>query len=204
MVQTDLTNFDFSKLKIGKSGRILRLLYDNEPLSFCTSALYMPFDVNTTNKEWSVFTEYSIECSLDSSAGEGMRTFLEQLDEKIEELLKGHPDVTSEFTFYKFFKENGNYPKRMRLQLPRDKYGNFGSFIFDHTKKKIPLTEDNINKVLSKGKVFKCIIECSKVYMYNGKAGSIWNINQLKLAEPSERPQQQTSQVDQVYSQMML
>ncbi|NBU34174.1 hypothetical protein EB118_04875 [bacterium] len=198
-----ITDFDFNKLKIGKSGRLLKLVYDKEPLSFCTEALYMPFSVNSNTKEWSNMTEYSIECSLDQSSSEqsvAFKTFLEKLDETVESLLKAHPDVTTDFTYYKFFKDNGNYPKRMRLQLPRDKYGNFCSFVFDNNKNKIPISEDNLETVLCKGKVFKCIIECAKVYIYNGKAGSIWNITQLKFQQPTSAGEG----IDPVYSQIMI
>jgi hypothetical protein len=182
----DITQADFSKFKIGKSGRALKLLYDNESVSFCTSGLYTPFGVNQNVKDWSNFTEYSVECSLNQSTSEqatAFREFLERLDSTIENLLKDQ--IPDGFVYYNILKESSNYPKRMRLQLPRDKNGNFQSFIFDTDKTKIMLDDSSIESVISKGKVFKCIIECAKIWVYNGKAGSIWNINQLKFSEVS-------------------
>jgi len=97
----------------------------------------------------------------------------------------------------------------MRLQLSRDKNGNFESFIFDETKQKIKITENNIDTILSKGKCFKTIIECVKVWYYNGKVGSIWKIVQLKLSERSLPKKEDSEKEDEgspknVYNQLMI
>ena len=203
----DISQVDFSKFKIGKSGRALKLLYDNDSVSFCTSGLYTPFGVNQNVKDWSNFTEYAVECSLNQSTGEqatAFRDFLEKLDKTIESLLKDQ--VPEGFVYYNILRDNSqNYPKKMKLQFPRDKNGNFQSFIFDTDKSKIMLDDSSIESVVSKGKVFKCIIECAKIWVYNGKAGSIWNINQLKFSEATV-PIASESVVDQirVYSELMI
>ena len=97
-------------------------------------------------------------------------------------------------------KENGDYPKLMKLQFVRDRNGNFVSFIFDENKEKIKIDETNIDTVLGKGKIFKCIIECSKVWCYNGKIGSVWNILQLRFAKNNEKTISQSNN----YSTLMI
>lgn len=190
----NIEDVDWNNFKLAKSGRNVKLLYNKEALQFCTASLYSPFGVKSAIKEWSNFTEYTLDCSLNQSNEENTSTFKEfvdKLDKKIEELVKENLDlfanpktnVDKNFGYSPILKENGNYPKLLKLQLVRDKNGNFLSFVFDNDKNKIKLTEKNIEELLCKGKVFKCIIECSKVWYFNGKVGTIWNIVQLKFNE---------------------
>lgn len=183
-------------LKLGKSGRAVKLLYNKEPIQICSSTLYTPFGVKSLNKEWSNYAEYNLDCSLNQSNSETsvlFRNSIQKLDKMIEDLVKENTSLfdsknekcDENFVYSPILRENGSYPKLMRLQLSRDKNGNFESFIFDENKQKIKIDENNINEVLKKGKCFKVIMECVKVWYYNGKVGSIWKIVQLKL---SERP----------------
>ncbi|NDC96401.1 hypothetical protein EB118_25810 [bacterium] len=202
----DIQQVDFSKFKIGKSGKNYKLLYENEPAQFCTSTMYTPFGVNLNTKEWSSFTEYSIDCALNQSTSEAstqFKDFVENLDKTIQNLLTSE-NTTAEFVYYPMLWGTGNYPKRLKLQFPRDKNGNFMSFVFDTNKQKVMLSENNIETLLSKGKVFKCIIECSRLWIYNGKAGSIWNINQLKFSQDLSLINTPDSSGMDVYSQLMI
>ncbi len=193
----DIGKIDWTKLKLAKSGRVVRLLYDKEPLQFCTSSLYTPFGVKEVSKQWSNFSELNLDCSLNQSTSESsvaFRDFIGKLDEEIQKLVDANPavfanpnpkaePVSSSYTYAPILRENGSYPKLMRLQLPRDKNGNLTSFVFDEDRSKIMIDDDNVKEHLVRGKVFKCIIECAKVYMYNGRVGSIWNIVQLKFSQ---------------------
>jgi hypothetical protein len=194
----DIKNVDFTKFQISKSGRKVRFLYDKMPVKFQTSTLYSPFGVKSTNKDWKDFTEYSVDCSLNQSSAESSKSFqefLEKLDETFQVLVQenlnifGTPKVSAptEVEYNNILRVNGTYPKLMRLQLPRDTNGNFKSFVFDENRKSIQLKEDTIEVHLSKGKVFKCIIECNKVWYYNGKVGTIWDVNQLKFSKNEPR-----------------
>jgi hypothetical protein len=185
----DLQSIDWSLFRLAKSGRTIKLLYDKEAVQFCTSTLYTPFGVKSINKDWANFTEYNIDCSLNQASSETacrFREFLEKLDEKLLELVKGNASLFNNLDadnvlYTNILKENGNYPKLVRLQLPRDKNGNFQSFLFDENKDKIKVEEKNIEALLTKGKTFRTIVECSKIWFYNGKVGSIWNIVQLRF-----------------------
>lgn len=212
----NIENIEWDKLKLVKSGRTVKLMYDKKPLSFCTSTLYSPFGVKSIMKDWATFSEYSIECSLNQSSSESavaFRTFLEELDKRVSAMVqdnlevfnnpKSNVQVPSSVDYQPIMKENGNYPKRMRLQLSRDKNGNFTSFVFDENKNSIKIDEGNVSDILIKGKAFKAIIECSKVWLYNGKVGTIWNIDQLRFADSSKaKPVQSTDQS--VYSELMI
>jgi hypothetical protein len=184
----DTKNVDWDDFQLAKSGRSVKVLYKKMPVKFCSSALYTPFGVKSVNKEWSAFTEYSLDCSLNQSNSEGsvaFRDFLHKLDEKIQDLVKTNNSILNvvDFQYTPILRENGSYPKLMKLQVVRDKNGNFASFMFDNNKEKIKVGENNIDEVLGKGKIFKCIVECAKVWSYNGKVGTIWNIEQLKFEE---------------------
>lgn len=189
----DLEKVDWENFKLAKSGRNIKLLYNKEPLQFCTSSLYSPFGVKSNIKDWNIFTEYVLDCSLNQSQQENnivFKEFLSKLDEKIQELCKENVELfksaknfDENYSYTPLLRENGNYAKLLKLQLQRDKNGNFQSFVFDCNKEKIKLSESNIEEVLCRGKVFKCIIECTKLWYYNGKIGSTWNIVQLKFNE---------------------
>ena len=190
----NLDTFDETKLKLGKSGRAIKLFYDKEPIQICSSTLYTPFGVKSITKEWSNYSEYNIDCALNQSASEtsvNFRKNIEKFDSILHNLVKENTNLFSSkneqcnenFIYSPILKENGNYPKLIKLQLSRDNNGNFNSFIFNENKEKVKITEENIEEILSKGKTFKVIIECVKVWFYNGKVGSIWKIVQLKFSE---------------------
>ena len=186
----DSKTMDDSLFKLAKSGRAVKLLYNKEHVQICTSTLYSPFGVKPFVKEWSNFTEYNIDCSLNQSNSENsvlFRETIERIDQNIQQLVKDNLNLfnvkDSNFVYNSILRENGNYPRLIKFNLPRDKNCNFESFIFDINKNKVPVSENNVEEILSKGKVFRTIIECVKVWVYNGKVGSIWKIVQLKFSE---------------------
>ena len=205
-------------IKLGKSGRAVKLFYNKEPIQICTSTMYLPFGVKSVNKEWNNFSEYSIDCSLNQSSSETSIVFrdtINDLDSVINELVKANLSMfnnknetaTDSFVYSPMLRENKTYPKLMKLQLPRDKNGNFESFIFDETKHKIPINENNITEILHKGRTFKAIIECVKVWYYNGKVGSIWKVVQLKFAEKTISDNTNTNTADNqetIYGKLMI
>jgi hypothetical protein len=213
----DINNIDWNAFALGKSGRAVKLLYNKEPLQVCTSSLFTPFGVKSSEREWSNFTEYYVDCSLNNASKENSVTFKEfigRLDEKINELVRENislfttPKTVGDidtFTYTPILKENGSYPKLMKLQFQRDKNGNFESFMFDEDRNKISVNDNNISKNVARGKVFKCIIECSKVWLYNGRVGSIWNIVQLKFSQNTYIPDQTQAQESRVnYNTLMI
>lgn len=217
MTVIDLQNLELEKFKLGKSGRAVKLFYDKEPVQICTSTMYLPFGVKSVSKEWSNYSEYNMDCFLNNSTSSISVTFresIEKLDDIIKNLVKSNLELfnsknesaNENFTYSPILRENGNYPKLMRLQLTRDRNGNFESVIFDENKKKIKIDEHNIDTVLSKGKNFKTIIECVKVWYYNGKVGSIWSIVQLKFSERSKVEMEPLEPItmNQVYNQLMI
>jgi len=186
----DISNLDWNAFSLGKSGRSVKLLYNKVPFQFCTSLLYTPFGVKSSSKDWSKFDDYYLDCSLNQSNSDQsiiFRDFVSKLDDKINELIKENKNILNitdeNYDYNNILRENKNYPKLMKLQLPRDKNGNFDCFIFKHDKTKIKIDETNIEDVISKGKIFKCIVECSKLWYFKEKVGSIWNIVQLKFVD---------------------
>lgn len=204
---------DLNALCLAKSGRAVKLLSNKQPLQVYTSALYTPFGVKSATKEWSNFPEYYIDCSLSTVASStGFKETMEGLDEKIQTMVKESGSLfsadPSTAQYLSIFRENGSYPKLIKLQMPRDKNGNFTTFFFDENKNKVQVSDDNINEMLKKGSVFRCIIECAKIYSYNGRIGSVWNIVQLKLSENKKTKTplsaENTGTASSVYTTMMI
>lgn len=195
----DINNIEWEKFQLAKSGRTVKLLYNKEPLQFCSSYLYTPFGVKSVTKDWANFSEFYMSCSLNDASSEtaiNFKEFILKLDTKIQELVRENTSIfnnakvtqdASKCEYSPILKENGEYPKLIKLQFVRDKNGNFISFVFDENKEKIKIDESNIDTILSKGKIFKCIIECSKIWCYNGKVGSLWNILQLRFSKNNEK-----------------
>ena len=216
MLAVDLQTLDIKNLKLGKSGRAVKLLYDKQPLQLCTSTMYIPFGVKFSVKEWTNYPEYYLDCFLNNSKSDISINFKEcigRLDSMISDLVKQNLTLfnsktespRSDFDYSPILRENGQYPKLMRLQVSRDRNGNFESFIFDENKQKVPIDENNIESILCKGKTFKTIIECVKVWYYNGKVGSIWKIVQLKFSERtvSNEPEENNTGGN-VYNSLMI
>lgn len=213
----NIDTIDWEKLKLVKSGRAVKLMYDKKPLSFCTSTLYTPFGVKSFMKEWATFSEYSIDCSLNQSSSESavtFKNFLEELDRRVTSMVeenleifnnpKSNVVVPSSVDYQPIMRGNGNYPKLIRMQLNRDKNGNFTSFVFDENKNSIKIDEENVTDVLVKGKAFKAIIECSKVWLYNGKVGTVWNIDQLRFADQSNTKAKPAFVDQSMYNELMI
>ena len=211
MAIISIDSVDWNKFSLAKSGRMVKLLYDKEPVKFCTATLYSPFGVKSVDKEWSNFLEYSIDtstCSTESS--EKFIKFVELLDETIKKLVDDNlalfnttkANATEDYDYCPIFKTNGNYPKLMKLLFTRDKNGNFESFVFDNQKNNITISENNLADTIPKGQRFKCIVECAKLWFYNGKVGSIWNIVQLKLGAKEVKSPPKNDQVD--YTKLLI
>ena len=182
-----LNDINFDNLNLGKSGRTFKLIYDKQSLQISTNTLYMPFNLNKYKKQWSNHQDYTVDCYVDNGQLNGdYITKLTQFNEYIFELIKSQRNLfnvpeNEEITYSPFYRDNKTFPKLLKLQLPRDTNGNFTTQFFDENSQKIYVDENNIDEILTKKSTFKTIIGCSKVYLYQGRAGCIWDIVQLKL-----------------------
>lgn len=198
MSHINILELDLSKLKLAKSGRTLKIIYEGNPLQLVTTKMYAPFGVKIFNNDYSHFTNCHIDCSV-SETNMKIKEAYQKLDDKIRELVvdsseKAFAEVNFEDpTFYSsMFKGNSNYPKLMKVSLPRDKNGNFDFVIFDDNKEKVKVTDTTIETVLAKRVMFKSIIECNKIWVYKGKIGATWNLVQMRLVPKSEQMSEDT------------
>jgi hypothetical protein len=211
MSHVNLFDLDLSKLKVAKSGRNIKIMYGKEPLQLVTGKLYTPFGAKANQNSYSSFANCHIDCSLNQSKSEASvkyRESLEALDRKIIELIQenlgsfntGNQTFSAEDIpniYSPMLRENKTYPKLMKITLPRDSKGNFECVIFDENKDKVLIDENNLEEVLCKGKIFKGIVECAKIWYYNGRFGTSWNLKQLKFIEntPVDVEKEDRSQV---------
>ena len=195
--------------KLGKKVRNVVLLNnDLEPVRITTSTLYSPFGVKMSKNDWSVHNEYYMSCLLNESKSENSESFkntIANIDQEIEKQVKENYEIFNtksktmdgNFVYSPILRENGTYPKLMTIDFPRDKNGNFESILYDEQKNKMVLNESNIDTLLRKGRAFKAIIECVKVWYYNGKVGSKWRVVQLKFSEKNNKENSETDSEEQ-------
>jgi len=187
-----LNDVNFQNLNLGKSGRSVKLIYDKQSMNMSTNVLYMPFNLNTYKKQWSTYDDYIIDCYIDS--GHSDNEYIQkmsQFNDVIFDLVKTNLHLfnvpeNEQICFTPFYKDNKTFPKLLKLHLPRDTNGNFMTQFFDENSNKIFVDENNIQTILSKKSTFKTIINCSKVYMYQNRAGCAWDIMQLKLVNATK------------------
>lgn len=219
MSHINLSELDLSLLKIAKSGRNIKLVYNKEPLQLVTGKMYTPFGVKVNTNNYSSFTNCQLDCSLNQSSSESSIQYacgLEALDSKIMELLKeseglfnlGNSSINTdeiENIYAPILKPNKTYPKLIKIMLPRDTKGNFEFVVFDKSgKSKVAITDSNIEEVLCKGIIFKGIIECSKMWYYNGRFGTTWNLKQMKFCDQNTSETNMNTGNPEVYQSLMI
>lgn len=218
-MSTSILDIDLLQLKLAKSGKLVKIIYNKEPLQLVTSKMYMPFGVKINTNNYSNFTNCHIDCSINQNNSEVTAKYkdcLEALDKRIIELIQESLHLFNTDSSYKsddipniyssILRENKTYPKLMKISLPRDKNGNFDFVIFNKQKEQLTVNnDDKLTETLCKGKIFKGIIECAKIWYFKGRFGTTWNLTQLKFVEntstSTDTLKQDTSQA-QVY--MML
>lgn len=190
----DLHIDDIEIVKIKEDRRSFFTLCQGEtPIEFSTSILYTPFGINKNVNNYTHTNEYYINVSVNSIDTENAiksREMLENLDKKIESLVRENLHlfkVDENWEYLSCYKNNSDYPKLIKLNFNRDKHGNFITHVFDSNREKILLDEENIEELFKKGASFKAIINCGKLWSYNNRIGSIWNINQLLVSPPVSR-----------------
>ena len=212
MSHINLFDLDLTKLKVAKSGRLVKLMYEKEPLQLVTGKMYAPFGVKVNQNSYSPFTTCHLDCSLNQSASEVSVKYRQALEDSIHLFNTGNLAFTEDDIpniYSPMLRENKTYPKLMKITLPRDSKGNFECVIFDESKEKVALNDNTIEDVLCKGKIFKGIIECGKIWYYNGRFGTTWNLKQLKFIENNvvdNQPNQtnQSAQKAEIYQNIML
>jgi hypothetical protein len=187
----DINIDDIEIVKIKEDRRsFFTLCLNTVPLEFSTSILYTPFGINKNANNFTHMNEYYINVSINSSDTENAtksREMLEELDKKIESLIRDNLDffkVDTNWEYMSCYKNNKDYPKLIKLNFNRDKNGNFITHVFDSNKEKILLDEENLEELFKRGSSFRAIINCGKIWSYNNRIGSIWNINQLLISPP--------------------
>lgn len=183
MSHINLSEIVLSNLKIAKTGRTLKLIYNGKPFSFATNTLRSPFGVKVAQNNWSNFTTNTIECSFVNQ--ENVSPF-EPINDRIRELILENPKLFNGTTeFMPIFRGNPEYPLLIKLTLPRDRNGNFDFVLFDENKNKVFLDDLNVQEILAPRKQFKAIIECAKIWVFNERIGVTWNISQMKFSSDS-------------------
>lgn len=202
---------DLSKLCLVKSGRTVKLFLDGHPLQIKTSKLYSPFGVKVYTNNYSQYTDCSVSVSCNDV---NSMKYYEALDNRIQELITENleyfntKEPIEEVKLAHLFRPNKDWPKLAKINIPRDRNGNLESVLFDQEKNKIRINDFNIETVMAKQKTFSGIIECTKVWFYNGGFGTTWNLKQARFFD-QQKPavdgrDTPESQEPHIYSQCMI
>lgn len=171
------SEINFDLFSIVPSGKTFKLKYDNKNFKIITDVLYCPFDCSESTQSWARHKQWSVSCNILNNE---FANLLNKLDAKIKELLEKGEYIDPNVTYRNLLYSNTNYTT-LRLNFKRNsKDGNFTSNIFDTDKNKIFINDSNILNQFTKNHI-KAVIECEKIYIYNDKAGSVWNLDQCKF-----------------------
>ncbi len=193
-------DLDFNKIKIGLDKKTTKLYYERleqnetvlEELQIQFPHMIIPFGLkqNENKNQWSNFKEYYFDCSLkQNEEEENFNKFLSNLNSKIIELINNSSQFKEPCTAesYNSIEKTGKYNSLIKVNIQRDKEGNFNSYVFSYntSKKhdKILVKDENINDVIKPKTIFIPIINCSKIYFYKDRYGSIWNLVQMLIID---------------------
>lgn len=194
MSHVKLEEIVHTKFKIVKSGRTVGLRYNNSPFQLSTCKMYSPFGVNGKSTDYSPYTNWTIDCSINKSnmsTQSKTEDLFNKLDDTVKQLIKTNinsfpaaandTDIETDDFYSPILRQNKSYPRLMKMSFPRDRNGNILSVLFDEDGKKLLLNDNNIEQLLCKGSVFKCILEFSKFWCFQNRIGSTWNVIQMRM-----------------------
>jgi hypothetical protein len=197
-------------IQLAKVRKTVKLVDSNgQAVSVSSGELYLPFGASCWENKRTDFDDYSVQCYVNKS--EQFESYCQELSDKIESLCADSLfDSSSVFT--PMLKQNKDFPQLLKINLPRDRYGNFDFVVFDQDSNKVMITEDNVNEIFCKKRTFKCIMECARIWEFNGKIGSVWNAVQVKYYDTPVNDEVSIDSVDEsaapqvssVYTECML
>lgn len=171
------SEIDFDLFSIVQSGKTLKLKYDNQNFKIISDTVYCPFDCSENTQSWAQHKQWSVSCNILNNE---FANLLNKIDAKIKSLLQDKEYIDESTLYRNVLYSNTNYTT-LRLNIKRNnKDGNFISSIFDIDKNKIYINDNNISNQFTKN-YMKAVFECEKLYVYNNKAGSVWNLDQSRF-----------------------
>lgn len=187
--------FDLNKLSLVTSGKNLKLKYDGKDFKLKTDILFCPFDCRINMQSWQKFKQWSISCNI---INDDFLNFTNNFNEKLKQLLYGLNLMDNNTTYRNLVYTSGNYSS-LSFNFKRTKTGSFASFIFDNDKEQIAINDDSLSNVLTR-KYIKAVVECEKIYIYNEKVGSIWDLDQCKIIHQEENEPETNIHDDKIVS----
>ena len=193
--------FNFDCLKIGLDKKTPKLYYERrdendapvlDELQIQFPHMNVPFGIkeNEHKNQWSNFKEYYFDCSLKHSVEEeNFNNFMQKLNEKIKSLINECSSFKEPCTDdnYGNIERTGKFNSLIKLNVLRDKEGNFNSYVFRYNSAKkhdkVLIKDENIHEVIKAKTIFIPIVNCSKIYYYKERYGSIWNLIQMLIIE---------------------
>jgi hypothetical protein len=198
---------DFNKIKIGLDKKTVKLYYEktnengdviSEDLQIQFPHMFLPFGLkeNENKSQWSNFKEYYFDCSIRQDSEESnFNNFLNNLNSRIMTLINEQSSFKEDCieNNYGKIEKTSKFKNLIKLNIQRSKDGNFNSYFFKYNSAKkhdkLLIKDENINDILKYGTIFIPTINCSKIYYYKDKYGSVWNLVQMLIIDtPENKP----------------
>ena len=211
--ELDVSKINFGDIKNMNSngGKIIYMNYSGANINIQTPELKLPFDVSEF-KEGEI-VKYTATCALENYKDDkNMKEFYEKLrdiDTHIKKFAKENSvavfkkskisDETIDELYnpiVKFSKDpntgedNLRWPPNLKVKM-KCKNGEFDCKMYDSKKTKYDLNGDSdtpnkITELLVKGTRCKMLIQCSGIWIINGKFGCTWRVIQARLNVPNK------------------
>ena len=205
---SDVTFGDIKTMNTN-GGKIVYLNYNGGNLNLQTPELRLPFDVSEFKDcEGKGNDKYTMTCALDKyDTDKSMKVFCEKLvemDNKVKAYAKENSvaffkkakisDETIDELYnpiVKFSKDaetgepNGKWPPNIKVKVAK-RDGKFQCKMYDSKKTPFDINGEtdspsNITQLLAKDTRCKMLIQCSGVWIINGKFGCTWKVVQSRL-----------------------
>ena len=188
-------NFDVSRLVLEKPiandkrknvySAKLKYLNDNDEKSFFllqTPKLFTPFGANSYSED----DKYALTFTLGSDGKEGeFRTLLENIEKRVEELVRGIKTKIGKNSFTKMVKpskEPEKYKPTFSIKLKSNQEtGELFADVFNKEKQAVTVTLENITKELPKRSKVRSVLMMNTVWFVNNNCGITVNAKQMMV-----------------------
>lgn len=179
------------ELSVGKTRNTIKL-YTGSPkkqLMIDTPVIRLPFGASIdTFKTFTSHNVYYLQASVDDAFVEEWNDFTEKMIEVVDSNRDTFDTDLSLDEIRSGFKnclKSNDRGHLLKLNLPRDRLGDFNFHVFDQSKTKLNVDDSNITSILGKGTFCKALLKISKMWSFKDKNmfGFTLDVFQLKLSD---------------------
>jgi hypothetical protein len=182
------------ELSVGKTRNTIKL-YTGSPkkqLMIDTPVVRLPFGASIDSfKTFTSHNVYYLQASVDDAFVAEWDKFTDKMVEVID---KNRETFDTELSLdqirsgFKNCLKSNDRGHLLKVNLPRDRLGDFNFHVFDQSKTKLNIDDSNIATIIGKGTFCKALLKVSKMWSFKDKEmfGLTLDLFQLKLSDKPE------------------